>query len=90
MNVRRMDSHGGWLAKPAAIVAFASSVDGFSRPSILKRTTIGTMVTPSAANARYAKGWRVNGSNNWWHTGHLPGTSGLTPQGGPPALPGWQ
>jgi len=25
-----MDSHGGWLARPAAIVAFVSSVDGFS------------------------------------------------------------
>jgi CubicO group peptidase (beta-lactamase class C family) len=77
LNVRRMDSHGGWLARPAAIAAFASGVDGFSRPSILKRGTINTMTTPSPANANYAKGWRVNGNNNWWHTGHLPGSSGI-------------
>jgi len=77
LNVRRMDSHGGWLARPAAIAAFASGVDGFSRPSILKRGTIDTMTTPSPANANYAKGWRVNGNNNWWHTGHLPGSSGI-------------
>jgi CubicO group peptidase (beta-lactamase class C family) len=77
VNVRRMDSHGGWLARPAAIALFASSVDGFSRPSILKRDTIDTMTTPSTPNAKYAKGWRVNRSNNWWHTGHLPGASGI-------------
>jgi CubicO group peptidase (beta-lactamase class C family) len=77
LNVRRMDSHGGWLARPAAIAAFASSVDGFSRRSILKRDTIHTMTTPSATNANYAKGWQVNGNNNWWHTGHLPGSSGI-------------
>jgi CubicO group peptidase (beta-lactamase class C family) len=77
LNVRRMDSHGGWLARPAAIAAFASSVDGFSRPSILKRDTVAAMTTPAAANAKYAKGWHVNSSNNWWHTGHLPGSSGI-------------
>jgi len=77
LNVRRMDSHGGWIARPAAIAAFASSLDGFSRQSILKRGTIATMTKPSAANAHYAKGWRVSGNNNWWHTGHLPGSTGF-------------
>jgi len=35
------------------------------------------MTTPSPANPQYAKGWRVNRAGNWWHTGHLPGTSGI-------------
>jgi CubicO group peptidase (beta-lactamase class C family) len=77
MNVRRMDSHGGWLARPASVVAFASSVDGFSAPALLRHGTVGVMTTPSSANPRYARGWRVNGLGNWWHTGHLPGVSGL-------------
>lgn len=74
MNVRRMDAHGGWLARPAALAVFASHVDGFSRSSILKPTTIRTMTTASAANSGYAKGWQVNTLNNWWHSGSLPGT----------------
>jgi CubicO group peptidase (beta-lactamase class C family) len=74
MNVRRMDAHGGWLARPAALAVFASHVDGFSRSSILKPTTIRTMTTASAVNSGYAKGWQVNPINNWWHSGSLPGT----------------
>jgi CubicO group peptidase (beta-lactamase class C family) len=74
MNVRRMDAHGGWLARPAALAVFASHVDGFSRSSILEPATIQTMTTASAANSGYAKGWQVNALNNWWHNGSLPGT----------------
>lgn len=76
MNVARMDSHGGWLARPAAIVRFMMHVDGFARPpNILKTQTIQTMTTGSVANPDYAKGWAVNKSGNWWHTGSLPGTT---------------
>ncbi len=77
MNVRRMDSHGGWLARPASLAIFASHVDGFSRSSILLPETIRTMTTASSANAGYAKGWQVNRFNNWWHTGSLPGTNSI-------------
>jgi CubicO group peptidase (beta-lactamase class C family) len=76
MNVRRMDSHGGWLARPADIVQFVMHVDGYANPpNILAPRTIQIMTTPSAANAGYAKGWAVNHSDNWWHTGSLPGTA---------------
>lgn len=74
MNVRRMDAHGGWLARPASLAMFTSHVDGFSRSSILLPATIQTMTAASAANAGYAKGWQVNRLNNWWHNGSLPGT----------------
>jgi CubicO group peptidase (beta-lactamase class C family) len=78
MNVTRMDSHGGWIARPADLVQFAMHVDGFAAPpNILKPDTIRTMTTGSSANAGYAKGWSVNKANNWWHNGSLPGTSTL-------------
>jgi len=78
MNVRRMDSHGGWLATAADLVRFALRVDGFSAArNILKPASIGEMTTPTIANRGYAKGWAVNPSNNWWHTGSLPGTTSI-------------
>lgn len=78
MNVRRMDSHGGWLATPADIVTFATHVDGFaSPPDILSSRSITSMSTPVAASRGYAKGWQVNKAQNWWHTGSLPGTATL-------------
>lgn len=78
MNVRRMDSHGGWLATPADLVRFAIQVDGFSNKcSLLQPSTIRTMTTPTPASAsqNYARGWYVNSLGNWWHIGSLPGTA---------------
>jgi CubicO group peptidase (beta-lactamase class C family) len=75
MNVRRMDSHGGWIATPSDLVNFAMRVDGFSyTPNILEPPTIETMTTATSANPNYAKGWAVNALGNWWHSGSLPGT----------------
>jgi len=75
MNVTRMDSHGGWLARPADLVQFLMHVTGFAKPTnILKPATIEVMTTVSAANAQYAKGWFIQ-SGDWWHSGSLPGTS---------------
>lgn len=78
MNVRRMDSHGGWLATAADLVRFALHVDGKSAArSILKPESLRQMTTGTAANAGYAKGWAVNKVSNWWHAGSLPGTATL-------------
>lgn len=75
MNVRRMDSHGGWLASATDLARFLVRVDKFpTKPDILRPDTIQIMTTPSAASAGYAKGWAVNKYNNWWHSGSLPGT----------------
>src|ERR1035441_4270086 len=75
MNVRRMDSHGGWLATPTDLVRFLIRVDGFpTKPDILKPDPLQTMTTASAASPGYAKGWCVNKYHNWWHMGSLPGT----------------
>jgi CubicO group peptidase (beta-lactamase class C family) len=78
MNVRRMDSHGGWLARAQDLALFASHVDGHSAGrNILKPESIREMITASPANASYAKGWAVNAVPNWWHTGSLPGTTSI-------------
>jgi CubicO group peptidase (beta-lactamase class C family) len=75
MNVTRMDSHGGWIARPADLVQFFMHVDGFAAPpNILQPQTLQTMTTASSANPHYAKGWEVNAANNWWHNGTIPGT----------------
>jgi CubicO group peptidase (beta-lactamase class C family) len=77
INVRRMDSHGGWIASAPDLVRLATHVDGFSSErSILRLETIKTMTAPSRVNSGYAMGWSVNG-RNWWHTGSLPGTSSI-------------
>jgi CubicO group peptidase (beta-lactamase class C family) len=76
MNVRRMDSHGGWLATARDLTVFATYVDGFDSPAdILESRGVRRMTTPSAASQNYACGWSVNTSNNWWHGGSLPGTT---------------
>jgi CubicO group peptidase (beta-lactamase class C family) len=76
MNVRRMDSHGGWIARPADIVNFLMHIDGYAKPpNILKPDTIRTMTTGSAVSPGYAKGFAINKYGNVWHNGSLPGTS---------------
>jgi CubicO group peptidase (beta-lactamase class C family) len=78
MDVARMDSHGGWIARPVDLVQFLMRVSGFvTPPNILKPQSIRTMTTASAANPEYAKGWSVNKFDNWWHNGSLPGTSAI-------------
>ncbi len=78
MKVRRMDSHGGWLATPSDLVRFTTRVDGFSTArDIVQPASIREMTTGTSANPQYAKGWSVNDSHNWWHGGSLPGTTSI-------------
>lgn len=72
MNVRRMDSHGGWLSTATGLVRFAVHVD-----DILKPASIHEMTTATTANPEYAKGWAVNAAHNCWHNGSLPGTTSI-------------
>jgi CubicO group peptidase (beta-lactamase class C family) len=92
MNVRRMDSHGGWIATPNDLAKFTAHLGGTSTiPSILKPESIKLMTTPAPAypqnsDAKYARGWMVrnNGAGNWWHAGSLPATTSVmvrTPDG---------
>ena len=78
MNVRRMDSHGGWLATTGDLVRFATHVDGFTTtPNLLRPETIQQMTKGTSANSGYASGWCVNQAHNLWHNGTLPGVNGI-------------
>ena len=78
INVKRMDSHGGWIATPTDLVRFATHVDGFDASrNILKPETIRRMTTPSTVSPNYARGWMVNEKGHWWHGGDLGGTSAI-------------
>ena len=75
-NVTAMDSHGGWIATSRDMLKLLTAADGFNtKPDILQQASIDTMVKPSVINQNYAKGWNVNASNTWWHTGGLDGTA---------------
>jgi len=78
MAVRRMDSHGGWLATPSDLVEFGMGVTGLKASArMLNDETLQTMLTPSTVNPGYACGWAANAQPNWWHDGSLPGTSSI-------------
>jgi CubicO group peptidase (beta-lactamase class C family) len=78
MNVRRMDSHGGWIATPADLVKFVIRVDKFPQKSdILAPATLDTMFSAPAVNPGYAKGWAVNKYDNYFHNGSLPGQQSI-------------
>jgi CubicO group peptidase (beta-lactamase class C family) len=78
INVRRMDSHGGWLATAEDLTRLLVRLDGFADPpDLLAAATLRQMTTASRVNPGYACGWAVNRQPNWWHGGSLPGTSTL-------------
>jgi CubicO group peptidase (beta-lactamase class C family) len=76
--VSRMDSHGGWIATPDDLLRFLLRVDSFPvPPDLLGAATIIEMVTPTAINPGYAKGWAVNSAGTRWHDGTLVGTQSI-------------
>ena len=84
INISRMDSTAGWIASSTQLVQFLDHVAGAPNiPALLKAEAIREMTTPAAAypegDARYARGWMVsnNGTGRWWHSGSLPGSTGL-------------
>jgi hypothetical protein len=78
MNVRRMDAHGGWIARPEDLVKFQTQVDGLAEtPDLLREATLKDMFQGTSANPGYASGWAVNAVPNRWHSGSLPGTASI-------------
>ena len=85
-NLENMDSHGGWLASAPELARFAVAFDDANNCPILSASSIETMFSLPATEARekykpgekyYACGWGVRdygkGRRNTWHTGSLPG-----------------
>lgn len=75
MNVRRMDSHGGWIASAEDLVKFLIHTE--KADGLLKPGSLATMTTAPACHPGYACGWAVNDVGNRWHGGSLPGTSSI-------------
>lgn len=83
-NVRRFESHGGWIATPIDLIRFIVRVDGHpTKPDILSADTYTAMTTRSGIKDRngndpnFALGWRIAASGAQWHTGTLNGTLAL-------------
>lgn len=74
LQMRRMDSHGGWIGSPVDLMKFAIRVDGDkSKKDFLKSSSIKTIQTSSYGGG-YGKGWSLNGSL-MQHSGLMAGTS---------------
>lgn len=83
LNVRRFDSHGGWIATPIDLMRFMVRVDGLStKPDILSASSYTTMTTTpgiedvNGDDPHYAFGWGV-GSGFQGHNGAMRGTLAL-------------
>jgi CubicO group peptidase (beta-lactamase class C family) len=75
MNVTRNDSGGGWIGTASDLTTFFTRISGFQNTAqLFGDETLKSMTTPSSANPRYGKGLSVDGRNNWWHGGSMPGT----------------
>ncbi len=76
MNVETFDAHGGWTASVIDLVKLLGAADGFTTAAdILSSSAVATMSTALPYSSGYAMGFAVNGANNWWHTGSIPGAS---------------
>ena len=81
LNVRRFDSHGGWVASPVDLMRFLVRVDGnASKPDIITAASRTAMITPANVNdvngnnPNYAFGWAANPQS---HNGAMAGTTAV-------------
>lgn len=93
MDLKLMDSFGGWVGSAVDVVRFSASLDGQRPPALLTPETIEKMTArpdaPWAARNQWnAMGWFVeldsSGRRIWWHDGHHMGSRALLihfPQG---------
>ena len=73
LKMRRMDSHGGWIASTVDLMRFAVRVDGkTNKKDILSPRSIAKMQS-SSYGGRYGKGWDLNNAL-MQHGGRMNGT----------------
>jgi len=87
LDMRALDSCGGWIGSSVDYLKFLTSLDGQRAPALLKPKTIKRMLAmpddPTVRNrdTYYAKGFNVRNINgggvNFWHAGSLSGTLNL-------------
>jgi CubicO group peptidase (beta-lactamase class C family) len=74
-NIEFMDAHGGWVSSGEELMKLLCAIDKYdTRPDILMKSTIDTMLKASPISGNYGLGIASNGFS-WWHNGALPGTA---------------
>ncbi|HVR36361.1 MAG TPA: hypothetical protein VMS21_10985, partial [Methylomirabilota bacterium] len=77
LSPRRMDAHGGWIAKPIDLLLLLRRIDGnTNQAELLRPDSLTEMLTPSGApggGAGYGLGVGISG-NGWGHNGAMSGT----------------
>lgn len=77
--VRRMDAHGGWIATATDLLRFMVRMEGFDTTlDLVRADSVTTMMTGTAANMGYGRGWGVGGGGvGRGHNGPLGGTESV-------------
>jgi CubicO group peptidase (beta-lactamase class C family) len=77
LSPRRMDAHGGWIAKPIDLLLLLRRMDGnTNNAELLTADGLTEMLTPSGApggGGSYGLGLGIGGGG-WGHNGAMPGT----------------
>jgi CubicO group peptidase (beta-lactamase class C family) len=77
-NITLLGAAGGWIASPAELAKFLSSIDGFPDVKDIIGKESVVQMTKSHRNGFHPLGWRgTNKYGNWWRTGSMPGTAAM-------------
>lgn len=76
INPRRMDAHGGWIAKPIDLLLFLRRIDGDPLyTDVLSSNSMTQMRTGSGPNGDYGLGLFGLSTGSWWgHNGTMAGS----------------
>ena len=76
INPRRMDAHGGWIAKPIDLLLFLRRINSDpTHADILSSNSMTQMQTGSTPNSDYGLGLFGLSSGSWWgHNGTMAGS----------------
>jgi CubicO group peptidase (beta-lactamase class C family) len=81
-SLETMDSHGGWVTTPRALLKFMKAVfpphcgSEDQSPCLLSDSSVAEILDVSDGYA-YGLGFSVNEWGNYWHTGALSGTASI-------------
>lgn len=79
IDISMLGPTGGWISSSVDLLRLVLAIDGNTDfPDILKPETIKLMTKSYDITNEAFIGWRgVDGIDNWWRTGTLPGTVGM-------------
>jgi CubicO group peptidase (beta-lactamase class C family) len=79
IDISLLGPTGGWISSPVDLLRLVLAIDGSDDfPDILEPETIELMTKAYDNSHEAFIGWRgVDGIDNWWRTGTLPGSVGM-------------